>query len=99
MKHLDATQENLEVLRYAFVEASAGTGKTFAIEHLAVRMVLVGIPLHRLLVMTFTRAAKTELICRIHKRLMLSLAAFDNECADIPYLVPYIGSGHSQEAK
>ncbi len=69
----DVLQKDLEVQRYAFVEASAGTGKTFAIEHLVTRLVLEGIPLRRILVMTFTNAAKTELIRRIYQRLLARL--------------------------
>ncbi len=87
MKTFNVLEKDLDVQRYAFVEASAGTGKTFAIEHLVARMVVAGIPIGRLLVMTFTKAAKTELIKRIHQRLSLSLEACESGCTnDIPYL-------------
>ncbi len=62
----------LNVLGYRFLEASAGTGKTFAIEHLYVRWILEGIPLRHILVVTFTQAATRELIERIHNRLKAS---------------------------
>lgn len=52
-----------------FLEASAGTGKTFAIEHLVVRLVLEGIPIEQILVVTFTRKATRELKARIRKAL------------------------------
>ncbi len=90
--NLNILSQDLEVERYRFVEASAGTGKTFAIEHLVVRLVLGGIPIDRLLVMTFTKSAKTELIRRIHGRLKLSLLALENDSTDIPYLIPYRNS-------
>ena len=52
------------------VEASAGTGKTYAIAMLVLRLVVEeGIPLERLLVVTFTKAATAELRERIRKRL------------------------------
>ncbi|MDR3628731.1 MAG: exodeoxyribonuclease V subunit beta [Desulfocapsaceae bacterium] len=52
------------------VEASAGTGKTFAIAMLALRFVAeLGIPVDRLLIVTFTKAATEELKMRIRARL------------------------------
>jgi len=66
-------------LKYAFVEASAGTGKTYTIEHLAVKLILAGIPISRILIMTFTKAAKTELSRRIHKRLRLTMQECSKE--------------------
>ncbi|MEB3259091.1 MAG: UvrD-helicase domain-containing protein [Cyanobacteriota bacterium] len=56
------------------LEASAGTGKTFALAHLALRLVTErAIPLRRLLVVTFTNAAATELRERIGRRLQEAL--------------------------
>jgi exodeoxyribonuclease V beta subunit len=55
------------------LEASAGTGKTHTITQLAVRAVaLDGLPLDRLLAVTFTRAATGELRERIRARLARS---------------------------
>jgi exodeoxyribonuclease V beta subunit len=51
------------------LEASAGTGKTFAIAALAARYVAAGTPLPRLLLVTFTRAATGELRERVRQRL------------------------------
>lgn len=57
------------------LEASAGTGKTFALAHLALRLVTErAIPLRRLLVVTFTDAAATELRERIGRRLQEALS-------------------------
>ncbi|MEB3350289.1 MAG: UvrD-helicase domain-containing protein [Cyanobacteriota bacterium] len=62
------------------LEASAGTGKTFAIAHLVLRLVgEAGIGLRRLLVVTFTNAAAAELRDRIGRRLQAALAALDTE--------------------
>ena len=52
------------------LEASAGTGKTFTIAALAARYVAAGIPLEHLLVVTFTRAATSELRERVRERLV-----------------------------
>jgi len=55
------------------LEASAGTGKTYAIAALATRAVaLEGMALERLLAVTFTRAATGELRERIRERLARS---------------------------
>jgi len=52
------------------VEASAGTGKTYAIGMLVLRAVTeLGIPIDQILVVTFTKAATEELRDRIRRRL------------------------------
>jgi exodeoxyribonuclease V beta subunit len=52
------------------LEASAGTGKTYAIAALAARYVADGTPLDRLLLITFTRIATGELRDRVRERLV-----------------------------
>jgi exodeoxyribonuclease V beta subunit len=52
------------------LEASAGTGKTFAIAALAVRHLAAGVPADALLIVTFTRAATGELRDRVRDRLV-----------------------------
>jgi exodeoxyribonuclease V beta subunit len=52
------------------LEASAGTGKTYAIAALAVRYIAEGLPLERLLVVTFTRMATGELRDRLRGRMI-----------------------------
>ncbi|MFM9111448.1 MAG: UvrD-helicase domain-containing protein, partial [Prochlorococcaceae cyanobacterium] len=73
------------------LEASAGTGKTFALAHLVLRLVgETGIGLRRLLVVTFTRAATAELRDRIGSRLQQALAGLEPPppAADGPPLAP-----------
>ncbi len=54
----------------SLIEASAGTGKTFTIAMLALRMVVeLDIPIDKILVVTFTKAATEELKTRIRNRL------------------------------
>ncbi len=52
------------------LEASAGTGKTYAIAALAARFIADGTPLNELLLVTFTRMATGELRERVRQRLV-----------------------------
>lgn len=57
------------------IEASAGTGKTHTIATLVERLVVeAGLPIDRILVITFTRAATAELRDRVRRRLVGALA-------------------------
>lgn len=54
-----------------FVEASAGTGKTYSITMLVLRaLVELDIPIEKILIVTFTKAATEELRSRIRERLI-----------------------------
>ena len=55
------------------IEASAGTGKTHAIQKMVRRLVLEGVPMSRMLVMSYTNAAAAELSERIRRELQQSL--------------------------
>ncbi len=53
------------------IQASAGTGKTFALAGLATRFVTEGgVPISELLIVTFTRAATNELRSRVRRRMV-----------------------------
>jgi exodeoxyribonuclease V beta subunit len=59
------------------IEASAGTGKTYNIEGLFIRLVLeMQLPVDQILVLTFTNAATEELKIRIRKKLVQARDAF-----------------------
>jgi exodeoxyribonuclease V beta subunit len=61
------------------VEASAGTGKTFAIAMLVLRFITeFGFPLQKILVVTFTKAATEELKERIRARLASARELLDH---------------------
>lgn len=61
----------------SLIEAAAGTGKTYTIEGLYVRLVLERqLPVEQILVVTFTRAATAELRDRIYRRLAKARNAF-----------------------
>ncbi|MDP9000524.1 MAG: UvrD-helicase domain-containing protein [Myxococcota bacterium] len=56
--------------RSAIIEASAGTGKTFTLEHLVVDLLLTrGVTLDQVLVVTFTEKASNELRLRLRTKL------------------------------
>ena len=78
MQTFDVLDPNTNILGRYFLEASAGTGKTFAIENLIPRLLLESkdsITIDQILVVTFTRAATRELKARIYQNLMrVSLA-------------------------
>ncbi len=76
--------DTLAMLRHdnhAVIEASAGTGKTFLIEHLVVDLLLhTEVTIDQILVVTFTEKATAELKARIRAMLCRLLAA-DRELA------------------
>ncbi len=60
----------MELDGYALVEASAGTGKTYGITSLYLRLIMEeGLLPGQILVVTFTRAATEELVMKIRQRL------------------------------
>lgn len=75
------------------IEASAGTGKTWTITTLYLRMLLELSQVHvgSILVVTFTRAATAELKDRVRKRLRRAVGAFGGEpCPDDPDLAALV---------
>lgn len=77
------------------VEASAGTGKTYAIAMLVLRFVVEhGVPVDELLVVSYTKAATEELRSRIRSRLLEAreqLTDIHKNCDDKAFL-QYLGS-------
>ena len=70
-----ATLDRLSPRHHAVIEASAGTGKTFTIEHLVVDLIVRGhVPLTEILVLTFTERAAAELRQRIRSKIEEILA-------------------------
>ena len=60
------------------IEASAGTGKTYNIQNLAVRLIVEkGLKIDQILIVTFTRAATAELCDRIRKIIQSSYQFLD----------------------
>ncbi len=89
MKSFDVLSRDLNVLGHRLLEASAGTGKTFAIEHLTVRLLLEKeqpLSIDQILVVTFTRAATRELKMRIRTSLETALAQLKERNPSFDYL-------------
>ncbi len=65
-----AILDRLTAGRPALIEASAGTGKTYTLEHLVVELILArGARIEEILVVTFTEKATAELTLRVRKKL------------------------------
>lgn len=82
------------------IEAGAGTGKTWTLAALVLRLLLEKeIPIGRILVVTYTRAATGELAARIRKRLVEALAAFERGAAEEDFLAGLLARHEAQRAK
>jgi exodeoxyribonuclease V beta subunit len=69
---------------HVVIEAAAGTGKTFTLEHLAVDLLLrQGVPVERLLLVTFTEKATEELRLRVRRKLQ-EIVAIDAQPLPVP---------------
>lgn len=66
----DVLDKNQTILGNLLIEASAGTGKTFTIEHTVLRLIKEEkIPLQKILLLTFTEASQKDLMVRVLGRL------------------------------
>lgn len=83
MNNFDPVQTTL-LKGINLIEASAGTGKTYAIAMLVLRFVVEqGIAIEKLLVVTFTKAATEELKDRVRCRLAEARRALDGHTVNI----------------
>ena len=84
------------------LEASAGTGKTYTIASLTVRYVAAGVPLDKMLLVTFTRLATGELRERVRERLIeveRALAAGTDADGSADEVVALLASGDAETAR
>ncbi|MDQ6964791.1 MAG: UvrD-helicase domain-containing protein, partial [Mariprofundales bacterium] len=65
------------------IGASAGTGKTYTISNLYLRMVLDGFTVDQILVVTFTKAATEELRGRLRQRIYQALHYLQSPAAEL----------------
>jgi exodeoxyribonuclease V beta subunit len=80
--------ETLALAGTLVVEASAGTGKTYTITSLFLRLLVEhALTVDQILVVTYTRAATAELRDRIRKRVAAALAIARGEASDDALLV------------
>ncbi|MBN8616912.1 MAG: UvrD-helicase domain-containing protein [Deltaproteobacteria bacterium] len=59
---------------HGVIDASAGTGKTYTLEHLVLELVAAGAPIEEILVVTFTDKATREMKQRVRARLVAARA-------------------------
>ncbi|MET0049689.1 MAG: exodeoxyribonuclease V subunit beta [Candidatus Thiodiazotropha sp.] len=79
--------ESIPLQGLNLVEASAGTGKTYALTSIYLRLLLEqGLDPESILVMTYTNAATAELKTRIRQRLLSARQVFENAETDDPLL-------------
>ncbi|NCF70832.1 MAG: UvrD-helicase domain-containing protein, partial [Chlamydiales bacterium] len=89
-----------------FLEASAGTGKTFALEHLYIRLLIESdedkpaLELEEILVLTFTNASTRELKFRIKQKIKKSIELISKpSSSELPtYLTKFRDPTASKEA-
>ena len=60
---------NFDPSRSLFIEASAGTGKTYTIQLMVAKLISLGTPLKKILIVTYTEKAAGELKDRIRKKI------------------------------
>lgn len=79
MKQFQVLDRNLTLHQHYLLEASAGTGKTFSIQNIVVRLLIESqeqqepLPIQKILVVTFTRAATRDLKIRIRSNIEQAL--------------------------
>jgi len=89
MKHLDPLTTPLIGLN--LIEASAGTGKTYAISNIYLQLVVEGkLNIEEILVVTFTKAATEELKGRIRGRITGALDAFSGVASEDDFLTGFV---------
>ncbi|MBM3207534.1 MAG: hypothetical protein FJZ57_02880, partial [Chlamydiae bacterium] len=96
MRRFQVLDRNTRVFGRFFLEASAGTGKTFAIEHIVVRTILESdtpLSIDQILIVTFTRAATRELKVRIRNNLTKTLLFLQKGVSGPDYLLPIFEKG------
>lgn len=94
----DVLSRHCDVRKSALVEASAGTGKTFAIEHVVTRLLIEECgtsppTLEEILVVTFTRAATKQLVERIRGNILSGMRDLDAPTQKYDYLAAVVERG------
>ena len=95
MKAFELTQAPLTGTR--LIEASAGTGKTYTIAGLFVRLIVeLGLSVDQILVVTYTKAATEELKTRIRNKLLQTRRGFMGGKSDDPLVAALIRNDDDQ---
>ena len=95
MQSFDILNRNTIIPKTFLLEASAGTGKTFAIEHLVVRYVICEDPLtiDKFCIVTFTKKATFELKVRLREALLEAKKQLEEKKASFDYLAFVLEQG------
>lgn len=107
MKHFDILDRHLCIHQNTLLEASAGTGKTFSMENLVVRLLIESDPatgvvcsLSQILAVTFTRKAAQELRIRIQNCLKTAISILETQKREAPdYLLALLDAGNEKITK
>lgn len=90
MQRFDCLSASCSLDGEHLLEASAGTGKTFAVEQIFVRLILErSLEVEQILVITFTKAATRELKSRIRSSLEKALSQLETQTIEWEYLAPF----------
>ena len=89
IKEFDILTQPLELGTQSLIEASAGTGKTTALENLVLRLLIDGVvqpdgssrqlKISEILLVTFTEAATAELIQRVREKIFNTLESYEKD--------------------
>ncbi len=96
----DVLARDLQVNQHILCEASAGTGKTFTIEHLFVRRLITSpkCSVKNIAVLTFTNAVAGELVLRLKRALEKAIEDLRTKNEKAPdYIFAIIEQGHQNE--
>lgn len=87
MQSFNVLDSSQNVCANTILEASAGTGKTFSIENLFVRLILEkDLSVERILVVTFTRPATRDLRIRIRENICRVIEMFEGNITPFDYV-------------
>ena len=102
VSRFDVLNKETEVNSHLILEASAGTGKTFSIENLVVRLLVEGenpLRIDEILIVTFTKMATSDLRVRVRDNIVKAMNALEEGvvgCFD--YLSPILENEESRIA-
>lgn len=102
MKTFNVLSRQQNICSNYLLEASAGTGKTFSIENIVVRLLIDETnprPIDRMLVVTFTRAATHDLKKRIRDNIEKAMLYLQESQQGVDYLDALIAKGEKATKK
>ncbi len=96
MNRFNVLSQKTNLSSHLILEASAGTGKTFSIENLVVRLLIEGelpLTIEQVLIVTFTKAAASDLHLRVRECIEKVLKALESGFEGIfEYIRPFLNS-------